>query len=188
MYSLVSPMNMCPLRARRFGRRRSNTALGRIPALYDGDEVLTDFGLRSCSILRENTGRANGPCRDPVPRRCASGMTLHLLADRASGRDPFGGPAKHSFVSPRRAARPPKSTDSLKAEFRTNPQRILFRQIGRSVSELGRAGDDTGFCWRPTGINWSIGRGLLPGWMTSSGIGPNPCATALRSAAAIRED
>lgn len=125
--------------------------LGKIPALVDGDEVLTD-SMAILTYLGDKHGQLTAPAGTPVRAR-QDAMTFWLV-------DEFDAilwsAAKHSFVLPE-AERQPAIKDSLKAEFVRSAAVLSERLTGPFVM-----GDDmtipdilAAHC-----INWSIGAGF----------------------------
>jgi len=94
-------------------------------------------------------------------------------------RDPYGRPP-NQLVFPRRAGVPEikDSTESGVGTIRSE----FVRQIGRSVSD-GEQVTIPDLLARRHCITGPSAR-ALPGWMTSSGIGPNPCGDRLSVQAA----
>ncbi|MDF3382096.1 MULTISPECIES: glutathione S-transferase family protein [Sulfitobacter] len=107
---LGQPYDLNPAAPRSEEARKYNPS-GKIPALVDGDEVLTD-SVAIMTYLADKHGALTAPAGTPARAR-QDAMTFWLI-------DEFDAilwaAAKHSFVFPEEA-RVPAIKDSLKAEF-----------------------------------------------------------------------
>jgi glutathione S-transferase len=124
---------------------------GKIPALVDGDEVLTD-SVAIMTYLGDKHGRLTAPAGTPARAR-QDAMTFWLI-------DEFDAilwaAAKHSFVFPEER-RVPQIKDSLKAEFARSADLLAERLTGPFLmgDEMTHADILACHC-----INWSIGAGF----------------------------
>jgi glutathione S-transferase len=127
--------------------RRYNPS-GKIPALVDGDEVLTD-SVAIMTYLGDKHGKLTAPAGTPARAR-QDAMTFWLI-------DEFDAilwaAAKHSFVFPEEH-RVPQVKDSLKAEFARAAAQLSERLEGPFLmgDEMTHADILAVHC-----INWSIG-------------------------------
>lgn len=135
---------------------RSNEAkkyntLGKIPALIDGEEVLTD-SVAIMTYLGDKHGRFTAPAGTPARAR-QDAMTFWLI-------DEFDAilwaAAKHSFVLPEEK-RMPAIKDALKEEFNRSADILADRLEGPYLmgDELTVPDILAVHC-----INWSIGAGF----------------------------
>lgn len=125
--------------------------LGKIPALVDGDEVLTD-SMAILTYLGDKHGQMTAPAGTPARAR-QDAMTFWLV-------DEFDAilwsAAKHSFVLPE-AERQPAIKDSLKAEFARSAAVLSERLTDPFLMGDAITIPDilAAHC-----INWSIGAGF----------------------------
>lgn len=125
--------------------------LGKIPALVDGDEVLTD-SMAILTYLGDKHGQLTAPAGTPARAR-QDAMTFWLV-------DEFDAilwsAAKHSFVLPE-AERQPAIKDSLKAEFARSAAVLSERLTDPFLMGDAITIPDilAAHC-----INWSIGAGF----------------------------
>ena len=126
-------------------------ALGKIPALVDGDEVLTD-SVAIMTYLGDKHGRLTA--RAGTPARAKQDATTLWLIDEFDAI--LWAAAKHSFVFPEEA-RVPAIKDSLKAEFERSARLLSERLEGPYFmgDEMTLADILAVHC-----INWSIGAGF----------------------------
>lgn len=126
-------------------------ALGKIPALVDGDEVFTD-SVAIMTYLGDKHGKLTAPAGTPARAR-QDAMTFWLI-------DEFDAilwaAAKHSFVFPEER-RIPAVKDSLKAEFVRSAEVLADRMEGPFLmgDEMTHADILACHC-----VNWSIGAGF----------------------------
>ena len=122
--------------------------LGKIPALVDGDEVLTD-SVAIMTYLGDKHGRLTA--RAGTPARARQDATTLWLIDEFDAI--LWAAAKHSFVFPEEA-RVPAIKDSLKAEFERSARLLSERIEGPYLmgDEMTLADILAVHC-----INWSIG-------------------------------
>lgn len=124
---------------------------GKIPALVDGDEVLTD-SVAIMTYLGDKHGALTAPAGTPARAR-QDAMTFWLI-------DEFDAilwaAAKHSFVFPEER-RVPEVKDSLKAEFIRSADLLAERLEGPFLmgEQMTHADILAVHC-----INWSIGAGF----------------------------
>jgi len=124
---------------------------GKIPALIDGDEILTD-SVAIMTYLGDKHGMLTAPAGTPARAR-QDAMTFWLI-------DEFDAilwaTAKHSFVFPE-DRRVPAIKDSLKAEFTRAADLLAERLDGPFLM-----GDQMTHCdiLAVHCINWSIGAGF----------------------------
>lgn len=97
--------------AARSDEARKYNPLGKIPALVDGDDVLTD-SIAIMTYLGDKHGKLTAPAGTPARAR-QDAMTLWLIDEMDAI---LWAAAKHSFVLPVEV-RVPAIKDSLKAEF-----------------------------------------------------------------------
>ena len=122
--------------------------LGKIPALLDGDEVITD-SVAIMTYLADKHGRFTAPAGTPARGR-QDALMLWLI-------DEFDAilwaAAKHSFVFPEER-RVPEIKDSLKGEFTRSAERLTERLEGPFLmgDEMTVVDIMAVHC-----INWSIG-------------------------------
>ncbi|MFD2739683.1 glutathione S-transferase family protein [Sulfitobacter aestuarii] len=100
-----------PAAARSDEARRYNPS-GKIPALKDGDEVLTD-SVAIMTYLADKHGKLTAPAGTPARAR-QDALTFWLIDEFDAV---LWAAAKHSFVFPEEQ-RVPQVKDSLKAEFK----------------------------------------------------------------------
>lgn len=126
-------------------------ALGKIPALVDGEDVLTD-SVAIMTYLGDKHGKLTAPAGTPARAR-QDAMTFWLI-------DEFDAilwaAAKHSFVFPE-DKRVPAIKDSLKAEFARSADLLADRIEGPFLmgDEMTHADILAVHC-----INWGIGAGF----------------------------
>ena len=124
---------------------------GKIPALLDGDEVLTD-SVAIMTYLGDKHGKLTAPAGTPARAR-QDALTFWLI-------DEFGAilwaAAKHSFVFPEEH-RVPEIKDSLKTEFTRSTDLLAERLDGPFLmgDQMTHADILAVHC-----INWSIGAGF----------------------------
>ncbi len=120
---LGQPYALNPAAPRSEEARKYNPS-GKIPALVDGDEVLTD-SLAIMTYLADKHGALTAPAGTPARAR-QDAMTFWLI-------DEFDAilwtAAKHSFIFPEEA-RVPAIKDSLKAEFERAAKNLSDRIEG----------------------------------------------------------
>ena len=130
---------------------RKYNALGKIPALLDGDDVLTD-SVAIMTYLGDKHGKLTAPAGTPARAR-QDAMTFWLI-------DEFDAilwaAAKHSFVFPE-DKRVPAIKDSLKTEFIRSSDILADRLEGPFLmgDDMTHADILAVHC-----INWSIGAGF----------------------------
>ncbi|MDF3379481.1 MULTISPECIES: glutathione S-transferase [unclassified Sulfitobacter] len=107
---LGEPYDLNPAAPRSDEARKYNPS-GKIPALVDGDEVLTD-SVAVMTYLADKHGALTAPAGTPARAR-QDAMTFWLIDEFDAV---LWAAAKHSFVLPEEA-RVPAIKDSLKAEF-----------------------------------------------------------------------
>ena len=107
---LGQPYDLNPAAPRSDEARKFNPS-GKIPALVDGDEVLTD-SVAIMTYLADKHGALTAPAGTPARAR-QDAMTFWLIDEFDAV---LWAAAKHSFVLPEEA-RVPAIKDSLKAEF-----------------------------------------------------------------------
>ena len=107
---LGQPYTLNPAAPRSEEARKYNPS-GKIPALVDGDEVLTD-SIAIMTYLADKHGALTAPAGTPA-RAQQDAMTFWLIDEFDAV---LWAAAKHSFVFPEEA-RVPAIKDSLKAEF-----------------------------------------------------------------------
>ena len=107
---LGQPYDLNPAAPRSDEARKFNPS-GKIPALVDGDEVLTD-SVAIMTYLADKHGALTAPAGTPARAR-QDAMTFWLIDEFDAV---LWAAAKHSFVFPEEA-RVPAIKDSLKAEF-----------------------------------------------------------------------
>ena len=107
---LGQPYDLNPAAPRSDEARKYNPS-GKIPALVDGDEVLTD-SVAVMTYLADKHGALTAPAGTPARAR-QDAMTFWLIDEVDAV---LWAAAKHSFVLPEEA-RVPAIKDSLKAEF-----------------------------------------------------------------------
>ncbi|NNE52126.1 MAG: glutathione S-transferase family protein [Sulfitobacter sp.] len=124
---------------------------GKIPALLDGDEVLTD-SVAIMTYLGDKHGKLTAPAGTPARAR-QDAITFWLI-------DEFDAilwaAAKHSFVLPEEQ-RVPAVKDSLKAEFARSAAILAERLDGPFLCGDEMTHVDILACHC---INWSIGAGF----------------------------
>ncbi len=145
---------------------------GKVPALVDGDDVLTD-SVAIMTYLADKHGQLTAPAGTPARAR-QDAMTFWLL-------DEFDAilwaAAKHSFVFPK-DQRVPQIKDSLKAEFARSAAVLESRMNGPFLVGDTLSLPDILACHC---INWSIGAGF-----PQVGDGLAAYAKALRARPAFR--
>ena len=144
---LGQPYDLNPAAPRSDEARKYNPS-GKIPALVDGDEVLTD-SVAVMTYLADKHGALTAPAGTPARAR-QDAMTFWLIDEFDAV---LWAAAKHSFVLPEEA-RVPAIKDSLKAEFERAASTLSDRLEGPFLM-----GDQISLpdllavhC-----INWSIG-------------------------------
>ena len=136
------------LAAARSDEAKKFNPLGKIPALLDGDEVLTD-SVAIMTYLGDKHGQLTAPAGTPARAR-QDAMTFWLI-------DEFDAilwaAAKHSFVFPEKM-RVPQIKESLKGEFTHAADLLADRIQGPFLmgDEMTHADILAAHC-----INWSIG-------------------------------
>lgn len=122
--------------------------LGKIPALVDGDDVLTD-SVAIMTYLGDKHGKLTAPAGTPARAR-QDAMTFWLIDEMDAI---LWAAAKHSFVFPAEV-RVPAIKDSLKAEFIQASESLAARLDGPFLmgDEMTHADILAVHC-----INWSIG-------------------------------
>ena len=126
-------------------------ALGKIPALLDGDEVLTD-SVAIMTYLGDKHGRLTAPAGTPARAR-QDAMTFWLIDEMDAILWAY---AKNSFVLPEEQ-RLPAVKDNLKSEFARSATVLAERIEGPFLmgDEMTHADILATHC-----INWSIGAGF----------------------------
>ena len=120
---LGQPYALNPAAPRSEEARKYNPS-GKIPALVDGDEVLTD-SLAIMTYLADKHGALTAPAGTPERAR-QDALTFWLIDEF----DPIlWAAAKHSFIFPEEA-RVPAIKDSLKAEFERAAKNLSDRLEG----------------------------------------------------------
>ncbi|MFK7834592.1 MAG: glutathione S-transferase family protein [Sulfitobacter sp.] len=124
---------------------------GKIPALVDGDEVLTD-SVAIMTYLGDKHGKLTAPAGTPERAR-QDAMTFWLIDEFDAILWAY---AKHGFVFPKEA-RVPEIKDSLKAEFSRSADLLTERMQGPFLmgDQMTLADILAVHC-----INWSIGAGF----------------------------
>ena len=127
---------------------RKYNALGKIPALVDGDDVLTD-SVAIMTYLGDKHGRLTAPAGTPARAR-QDAMTLWLIDEMDAILWSY---AKHAFIFPE-DRRIPAVKDSLKAEFTRSADTLADRLEGPFLmgEDMTLADILAVHC-----INWSIG-------------------------------
>lgn len=126
---------------------------GKIPALIDGDEVLTD-SVAIMQYLADKHGKLTAAAGTPARAR-QDAMTFWLIDEMDAI---LWAAAKHSFVFPEER-RVPEIKDSLKAEFARSAHILSERLEGSYLMGDTVTVPDllATHC-----INWSIGAGFPP--------------------------
>ena len=121
---------------------------GKIPALVDGDEVLTD-SVALMTYLGDKHGKLTAPAGTPARAR-QDAMTFWLIDEMDAILWAY---AKNSFVLPEEM-RVPAVKDNLKAEFTRNADLLAERLVGSFLmgDQMTHADILAVHC-----INWSIG-------------------------------
>ncbi|MGY9037848.1 MAG: glutathione S-transferase family protein, partial [Rhodobacterales bacterium] len=124
---------------------------GKIPALVDGDEVLTD-SVAIMQYLADKHGALTAPAGTPARAR-QDALTFWLIDEMDAI---LWAAAKHSFVFPEEQ-RVPEIKDSLKAEFARSAANLSDRLDGPFLMGEQVTIPDllATHC-----INWSIGAGF----------------------------
>ena len=120
---LGQPYDLNPAAPRSDEAREYNPS-GKIPALLDGDEVLTD-SVAIMTYLADKHGALTAPAGTPARAR-QDAMTFWLIDEFDAV---LWAAAKHSFVFPEEA-RVPAIKDSLKAEFERAAKTLSDRLEG----------------------------------------------------------
>ena len=120
---LGQPYDYVPCGARSEEALKYNP-LGKIPALVDGDEVLTD-SVAIMAYLGDKHGALTAPAGTPARAR-QDAMTLWLIDEFDAILWTY---AKNAFVFPEEA-RTPEIKDKLKAEFSRSAQSLSARLDG----------------------------------------------------------
>lgn len=120
---LGQPYALNPAAPRSEEARKYNPS-GKIPALVDGDEVLTD-SLAIMTYLADKHGALTAPAGTPERAR-QDAMTFWLIDEFDAV---LWAAAKHSFIFPEEA-RVPAIKDSLKAEFERAAKNLSDRLEG----------------------------------------------------------
>lgn len=130
---------------------RKYNALGKIPALVDGDAVLTD-SVAIMTYLADKHGQLTAPAGTPA-RAQQDAMTLWLIDEFDAILWSY---AKHAFVFPKEN-RVPEIKDSLKAELSRSADKLAERITGPFLmgDEMTIADILAVHC-----INWSVGAGF----------------------------
>ena len=144
---LGQPYDLNPAAPRSDEARKYNPS-GKIPALVDGDEVLTD-SVAIMTYLADKHGALTAPAGTPARAR-QDAMTFWLIDEFDAV---LWAAAKHSFVLPEEA-RVPAIKDSLKAEFERAASTLSDRLEGPFLmgDEITLPDLLAVHC-----INWSIG-------------------------------
>lgn len=123
-------------------------ALGKIPALIDGEEVLTD-SVAIMTYLADKHGKLTAPAGTPARAR-QDAMTLWLIDEFDAILWSY---AKHSFVFPEKL-RNPEVKETLKKEFVRSADALAKRMKGPFLmgDEMTIADILAVHC-----INWSVG-------------------------------
>lgn len=126
---------------------------GKIPALVDGDDVLTD-SVALMQYLADKHGKLTAPAGTPARAR-QDAMTFWLIDEMDAI---LWAAAKHSFVFPEEH-RVPEIKDSLKSEFARSAMILSERLEGPFLTGDKITVPDllATHC-----INWSIGAGFAP--------------------------
>ena len=140
---------------------RKYNALGKIPALVDGDEVLTD-SVAIMTYLGDKHGKLTAPAGTPARAR-QDAMTFWLIDEMDAL---LWTAAKHARILPEEA-RVPGIVDSVAAEFVRNTDTLAKRLKGPFLmgNAMTHADILAVHC-----INWSVGAGFprinddLAGW------------------------
>jgi glutathione S-transferase len=124
---------------------------GKIPALVDGDDVLTD-SVAIMTYLGDKHGKLTAPAGTPARAR-QDAMIFWLIDEMDAVQWTY---AKNSFVRPE-AERVPEIKDSLKAEFTRNADLLADRIQGPFLmgDQITHADILAVHC-----LNWSIGAGF----------------------------
>ena len=137
--------------APRSDEARRYNPLGKIPALVDGDAVLTD-SMAIVTYLADKHGKLTAPA-GTVARARQDAMTFWLV-------DEFDAilwaAAKHSFVLPEEQ-RVPAVKDSLKAEFTESASKLAARLDGDFLMGDEMTIPDILACHC---LNWAVGAGF----------------------------
>lgn len=141
------PFEVVPCGARSDEARKYNPS-GKIPALVDGDEVLTD-SVAIMTYLGDKHGQLTAPAGTPARAR-QDAMTFWLIDEMDAI---LWSAAKHSFVFPAEV-RVPAIKDSLKAEFIRAADLLAERLDGPFLmgDQMTHADILAVHC-----INWSVG-------------------------------
>ena len=144
---LAQPYALNPAAPRSDEARKYNPS-GKVPALVDGDEVLTD-SIAIMTYLADKHGALTAPAGTPARAR-QDAMTFWLIDEFDAV---LWAAAKHSFVFPEEA-RVPAIKDSLKAEFERAASTLSDRLEGPFLmgDEITLPDLLAVHC-----INWSIG-------------------------------
>ncbi|MFG6590140.1 glutathione S-transferase family protein [Sulfitobacter sp. 1A12157] len=144
---LGQPYALNPAAPRSDEARKYNPS-GKVPALVDGDEVLTD-SIAIMTYLADKHGALTAPAGTPARAR-QDAMTFWLIDEFDAV---LWAAAKHSFVFPEEA-RVPAIKDSLKAEFERAASTLSDRLEGPFLmgDEITLPDLLAVHC-----INWSIG-------------------------------
>ena len=125
--------------------------LGKIPALIDGDHVLTD-SVAIMTYLGDKHGALTA--RAGTPERAHQDALTFWLIDEFDAV--LWAAAKHSFVFPKEQ-RVPEIKDSLKAEFTRSATKLAERLDGHYLVGGQMTHADILACHC---LNWSIGAGF----------------------------
>ena len=120
---LGQPYELNPVAPRSEEARKYNPS-GKIPALLDGDEVLTD-STAIMTYLADKHGSLTAPAGTPERAR-QDAMTFWLIDEFDAV---LWAAAKHSFIFPEEL-RVPEIKDSLKAEFERSAKTLSERLEG----------------------------------------------------------
>lgn len=139
--------------APRSDEARKYNPSGKVPALIDGTEALTD-SVAIMQYLADKHGKLTAPAGTPA--RARQDALLFWLIDEFDAI--LWAAAKHSFIFPEEQ-RVPEIKDSLKAEFARSAQTLAERLDGPYLMGDAITVPDllAVHC-----LNWSIGAGFAP--------------------------
>ncbi|WP_370400029.1 glutathione S-transferase family protein [Sulfitobacter sp. JB4-11] len=150
--------------------------LGKVPALVDGDHVLTD-SVAIMTYLGDKHGKLTAPAGTPA--RAAQDAITFWLIDELDAV--LWAAAKHSFVFPE-DQRVPEIKDSLKAEFLRASGKLSEQITGPFLTgdQMTHADILAVHC-----INWSVGAGFPKVdkklWEWASGLRDRPAFKAAQA-------
>lgn len=150
--------------------------LGKVPALVDGDHVLTD-SVAIMTYLGDKHGKLTAPAGTPA--RAAQDAITFWLIDEFDAV--LWAAAKHSFVFPE-DQRVPEIKDSLKAEFLRASGKLSEQITGQFLTgdQMTHADILAVHC-----INWSVGAGFPKVdkklWEWASGLRDRPAFKAAQA-------